>query len=139
MEMPIMFKDDLFLITGATGNTGAPTVEILRAAGRRVRAFVHTRDARSRYLEDLGAEVVDGDLQDFDAVSSAMVGVTAAYFCYPISPAVSCRRQRCSRRPRAKPGFTRWSICLRFQHAAKRPVTPPANIGSPNDYSTARH
>jgi uncharacterized protein YbjT (DUF2867 family) len=57
-----MFKDDLFLITGATGNTGAPTVEILRAAGRRVRAFVHTRDARSRYLEDLGAEVVDGEL-----------------------------------------------------------------------------
>jgi len=55
-------------------------VEILRAAGRRVRAFVHERDARSRYLEDLGAEVVDGDLQDFDAVSSAMVGVTAAYF-----------------------------------------------------------
>jgi uncharacterized protein YbjT (DUF2867 family) len=29
---------------------------------------------------------IDGDLQDFDAVSSAMVGVTAAYFCYPISP-----------------------------------------------------
>lgn len=61
-------------------------MEILRAAGRRVRAFVHERDARSRYLEDLGAEVVDGDLQDFDAVSAAMVGVTAAYFCYPISP-----------------------------------------------------
>jgi len=78
MKTPIMFKDNLFLITGATGNTGAPTVEILRAAGRRVRAFVHKRDARSRYLEDLGAEVVEGDLQDFDAVSSAMVGVTAA-------------------------------------------------------------
>ena len=82
----MVVKDDLFLITGATGNTGAPTVKVLRAAGRRVRAFVHERDARSRYLEDLGAEVVDGDLQDFDAVSSAMVGVTAAYFCYPISP-----------------------------------------------------
>jgi len=82
----MVFKDDLFLITGATGNTGAPTVEILRAAGRRVRAFVHKRDARSRYLEDLGAEVVEGDLQDFDGVSAAMVGVTAAYFCYPISP-----------------------------------------------------
>ena len=41
----MVFKDDLFLITGATGNTGAPTVEILRAAGRRVRAFVHERDA----------------------------------------------------------------------------------------------
>ena len=86
IQTPPGATDGLFLITGATGNTGVPTVEILRAAGRRVRAFVHTRDARSRYLEGLGAEVVEGDLQDFDAVSSAMVGVTAAYFCYPISP-----------------------------------------------------
>jgi NAD(P)H dehydrogenase (quinone) len=55
----MVFKDDLFLITGATGNTGAPTVQILRilrAAGRRVRAFVHERDARSRYLEALRLE-----------------------------------------------------------------------------------
>jgi NAD(P)H dehydrogenase (quinone) len=29
---------------------------------------------------------VHGDLLDFDAVSSAMVGVAAAYFCYPIYP-----------------------------------------------------
>lgn len=86
IETPKVIKDDLFLITAATGNTGTPTVEILRAGGRRVRALVHKRDARSRYLEDLGAEVVEGDLQDFRAVSSAMVGVTAAYFCYPISP-----------------------------------------------------
>jgi hypothetical protein len=33
METPIMLKDDLFLITGATGNTGVPTVEVL-CAGR---------------------------------------------------------------------------------------------------------
>jgi NAD(P)H dehydrogenase (quinone) len=50
----MVFKDDLFLITGATGNTGAPTVQILRAAGRRVRAFVHERDARSRYPRTYG-------------------------------------------------------------------------------------
>jgi nucleoside-diphosphate-sugar epimerase len=56
IETPMVFKDDLFLITGATGNTGAPTVQILRAAGRRVRAFVHERDARSRYLEALRLE-----------------------------------------------------------------------------------
>ena len=86
IDTPDVINDDLFLITGATGNTGTPTVEILRTAGRRVRALVHKRDARSRYLEELGAEVVEGDLQDFRAVSSAMVGVTAAYFCYPISP-----------------------------------------------------
>ena len=31
IETPMVFKDDLFLITGATGNTVAPAVKILRA------------------------------------------------------------------------------------------------------------
>jgi NAD(P)H dehydrogenase (quinone) len=77
---------DLFLITGATGKTGVPTVELLRQRGFRVRALVHTLDDRATRLHELGAEVVQGDLLDFDAVSSAVVGVTAAYFCYPIDP-----------------------------------------------------
>jgi NAD(P)H dehydrogenase (quinone) len=81
-----MTSDQLFLITGATGNTGAPTTELLLKAGHRVRAFVHRTDQRSDALAALGAEVVEGDLLDFRAVSSAMSGVTAAYFCYPIAP-----------------------------------------------------
>ena len=79
-------KENLFLITGATGNTGAPTVKLLRDAGHRVRALVHQIDERSKELEALGAEVVAGHFLDFDAVRSAMTGVTAAYFCYPIPP-----------------------------------------------------
>ncbi len=81
-----MASDQLFLITGATGNTGAPTVEMLREAGHRVRAFVHRSDRRSEALAGLGAEIVEGDLLDFRSVSSAMSGVSAAYFCYPIAP-----------------------------------------------------
>ncbi|HEX5252439.1 MAG TPA: NmrA family NAD(P)-binding protein [Mycobacterium sp.] len=81
-----MSADQLFLITGATGNTGAPTIEILRDAGHRVRAFVHRSDRRSDALAEMGAEIVEGDLLDFRAVSSAMSGVSAAYFCYPIAP-----------------------------------------------------
>lgn len=81
-----MPSDQLFLITGATGNTGAPTVKILLDAGHRVRAFVHRVDQRSDALAALGAEIVEGDLLDFHAVSSAMSGVSAAYFCYPIAP-----------------------------------------------------
>jgi NAD(P)H dehydrogenase (quinone) len=75
-------KNDLFLITGATGNTGAHTVRLLRESGLRVRALVHTPDDRAARLRDLGAEVVQGDLLDFPAVSAATVGVTAAYFNY---------------------------------------------------------
>ena len=81
-----MSSDQLFLITGATGNTGAPTVEFLLEAGHRVRAFVHNVDRRSEALAALGAEIVVGDLLDFHAVSSALSGVSAAYFCYPIAP-----------------------------------------------------
>jgi uncharacterized protein YbjT (DUF2867 family) len=33
---------DLFLITGATGKTGVPTVELLRERGFRVRASTRT-------------------------------------------------------------------------------------------------
>jgi NAD(P)H dehydrogenase (quinone) len=79
-------KNDLFLITGATGNTGAHTVSLLRERGLRVRAFVHALDDRANRLAEQGAEVVEGDLLDFPTVSSAMVGVTAAYFNYPITP-----------------------------------------------------
>lgn len=76
----------LFLVTGATGNTGAPTVKILLEAGHRVRALVHGIDQRSDALAAFGAEIVVADLLDFRAVSSAMVGVDAAYFCFPIGP-----------------------------------------------------
>jgi NAD(P)H dehydrogenase (quinone) len=79
-------ETELFLITGATGKTGAHTVGLLRERGHRVRAFVHTLDERAAQLAEQGAEIVAGDLRDFPAVSSAMTGVTAAYFCYPIEP-----------------------------------------------------
>jgi nucleoside-diphosphate-sugar epimerase len=65
---------DLFLISGATGKTGVPTVELLRQRGFRVRAFVHTLDDRATRLHELGAEVAHGDLLDYDAVRSAMAG-----------------------------------------------------------------
>jgi NAD(P)H dehydrogenase (quinone) len=77
---------DLFLVTGASGNTGAHTVRLLREKGLRVRAFVHTLDERAARLSEQGAEVVQGDLLDFHSVSAATVGVTAAYFNYPIGP-----------------------------------------------------
>ena len=77
---------DLFLITGATGNTGAHTVRLLRERSLPVRALVHTLDDRAARLSEQGAEVVQGDLLDFHSVSAATVGVTAAYFNYPIRP-----------------------------------------------------
>src|SRR5258707_14838130 len=76
------------LITGAAGNTGGATVEEFLARGRRVRALAHREDARSKRLQELGAEVVFGDFLDLDAIRAAVPGVQHAYFCYPIRPGI---------------------------------------------------
>ena len=79
-------NDRLFLITGATGNTGQPAVQLLLERGHQVRAFVHREDDRSRQLAAAGAEIVVGDLLGFHDVSSALRGVSGAYFVYPVAP-----------------------------------------------------
>lgn len=78
--------DIRFLITGATGATGGATAAQLLDKGAQVRAFVHREDERSEGLRKRGAEVVTGDLLDFDAVRGALDGVNRAYFVYPIRP-----------------------------------------------------
>lgn len=77
-----------YLISGATGPTGSKTVEFLLEAGVKVRAYVHRQDERSAALSALGAELVTGDLLDFEAVRRAMEGVKGAYFVYPIKPGI---------------------------------------------------
>ena len=76
------------LVTAATGFTGGATVEEFLARGRHVRALAHREDARSKRLQELGAEVVFGDFLDVDAIRAAVQGVQRAYFCYPIRPGI---------------------------------------------------
>ena len=78
--------DMQFLITGATGATGGAAAEQLLEQGRRVRAFVHRSDERAENLRKRGADIVVGDLLDFDAVRAALKNVDRAYFVYPIQP-----------------------------------------------------
>jgi uncharacterized protein YbjT (DUF2867 family) len=77
-----------FLVTGATGSTGRATVRNLLDAGATVRAFTHREDDRSELLRKQGAQVVIGDLLDFEAVRSALDGVEGAYFVFPILPGI---------------------------------------------------
>jgi NAD(P)H dehydrogenase (quinone) len=74
------------LVTGATGDTGRYTTDLLLRQGFDVRALVHRADERSEKLRANGAEIVVGDLLDFDVVRAAVDGVNAAYFVYPIHP-----------------------------------------------------
>jgi NAD(P)H dehydrogenase (quinone) len=77
-----------FLITGATGDTGRRTTEILIEQGFAVRALVHRQDERSARLSAAGAEIVVGDLLNPDDARRALESVSAAYFVYPIAPSL---------------------------------------------------
>jgi uncharacterized protein YbjT (DUF2867 family) len=76
------------LVTGAAGgtqgSTGFHVTRLLRESNLPVRAFVHRLDGRSDRLRALGAEVVEGDLLDLPTVTAALVGVSRAYFTYPV-------------------------------------------------------
>jgi uncharacterized protein YbjT (DUF2867 family) len=80
--------DGLVLVTGAAGGrqgqTGRHVSEMLLAEGVPVRAFVHTADARSEHLANLGAEVFVGDFLDIASVQRAVAGVSSIYFAYPV-------------------------------------------------------
>jgi NAD(P)H dehydrogenase (quinone) len=72
------------LITGATGATGGNAIQKLLELKVSVRALVHQADERSAKLSSQGVEIVAGDLSDFEAVSEALQGITAAYFVFPV-------------------------------------------------------
>ena len=78
-------EDKLFLVTGATGDTGRPTVKLLLEKGHRVRAMARKQDERSERLKGMGAEVVYGDLLNLDDLRAATDGVARAYFVYPLA------------------------------------------------------
>jgi NAD(P)H dehydrogenase (quinone) len=78
---------ELYLITGATGDTGGGAIAELLSKGARVRALVHRNDERASALQARGVEVVVGDLLDSHAVQAALQGVTGAYFVYPVMQA----------------------------------------------------
>lgn len=75
---------NLVLVAGATGNTGGHAVQYLLKNNVPVRALVHKIDERSQTLSDLGVEIVEGDLSNLASLSTAMQGVTSAFFVYPI-------------------------------------------------------
>ena len=72
------------LVTGATGDTGRPTVERLLEKGFNVRALVRKDNERAQRLRDLGADIALGDLKSLREVRLAMEGVQRAYFCFPL-------------------------------------------------------
>jgi nucleoside-diphosphate-sugar epimerase len=66
------------LVTGATGFLGSRLVLRLRSGGTRVRILVRST-TRARSFEEVGAEVVRGDITDVDTLRMAADGATVVY------------------------------------------------------------
>jgi len=72
----------MYVITGASGNTGGIVARKLLESGKQVRAIGRTAD-RLRALTSLGAEPYTCDLTDREALIKAFTGATAAYVMVP--------------------------------------------------------
>ncbi|MTE12958.1 NmrA family NAD(P)-binding protein [Nocardia aurantiaca] len=77
-------RNDLILVTGATGKQGGATARRLLAVGRRVRALV--RDPESPAAQELaaaGAELAVGNFDAPDSLTAALSGVGSAFLVPP--------------------------------------------------------
>lgn len=72
----------MFVVAGASGNTGKIVAKRLLAAGKKVRAIVRHPD-KAKDLADQGAELVSADLSDRAAFEKALVGASGLYLLSP--------------------------------------------------------
>jgi uncharacterized protein YbjT (DUF2867 family) len=71
---------DIILVSGATGNQGGAIARQLLAYGYQVRAMTRNPDGeKAKVLAALGAQLVQGDLDDRQSLERAMKGAWGAY------------------------------------------------------------
>jgi uncharacterized protein YbjT (DUF2867 family) len=88
-----MSVDGTVLVTGATGNTGGPLVELLVRKGVGVRAMVRSESAAARFAGSPVTPVV-ADFDDDAAVAAALTGVERAYLVTPSSERAQRQQER---------------------------------------------
>jgi uncharacterized protein YbjT (DUF2867 family) len=75
-----MPKQELILVTGATGQQGGAVARELLASGYRVRAMTRTPESdQGRALANLGATVAQGDLDNVASLERALQGVWGVF------------------------------------------------------------
>jgi uncharacterized protein YbjT (DUF2867 family) len=80
------------LVTGATGNTGRPLVELLRTRGVPVRAMVRSAAPAPRFGD--GVEEFVADFDDSPSIAAALAGVERAYLVTPSSERAQAQQER---------------------------------------------
>lgn len=74
----------MFVVTGATGNTGSVVAATLLDAGKDVTVVVRSA-AKAQPWRARGANVVEADIADAAALTQAFVGASGAYLMLPSS------------------------------------------------------
>jgi len=72
----------MYIITGATGQTGSVVARTLLEKGLPVRAIVRSEE-KAKPLKDLGAEIAVADVRDADALTKAFEGGKVLYLMNP--------------------------------------------------------
>lgn len=72
----------MYLITGATGNTGSVVAKGLLKQGKKVRVVARSQE-KLKDLASLGAETLTGDVTSQEIANKAFTGVEAAYLMIP--------------------------------------------------------
>lgn len=72
----------MFVIAGATGNTGSVVAQTLLDSGQPVRVIVRS-EAKGEIWKAKGAEVAVADIMDSGAIAKALSGASGAYFLLP--------------------------------------------------------
>lgn len=78
-------KENLYVVTGATGHVGKRIAEKLLAGGKRVRVIGRQAD-RLKSLADAGAEPVVGSIEDPGLLNRAFQEAAAAFLMLPPNP-----------------------------------------------------
>jgi uncharacterized protein YbjT (DUF2867 family) len=75
----------MYVVLGASGNTGSVVVEKLLNAGKKVRAVARHPEKLARFT-NRGAEAVSAQITDEEALRKAFAGATAVYVMIPPDP-----------------------------------------------------
>ncbi len=74
----------MYVITGATGNTGKIIASTLLEAGKKVR-IISRNSEKAQDLVDQGAELFQGNTNDLEFLKGAFSGATAVYAMLPMN------------------------------------------------------